>query len=356
MTIYAGYPGHASTYVPSYDASNSLQVEFSRNPKRFSINKWIKVIPVKKDVGFYLYISPENAARLVSANDFEWPDGQQAPTGDDNQMSHAFLRYATHRYAPPFMLGNKAVDQADWKIIASYSRMVAQQAMILRTRKAIAAVEAGLTNTATATFASGTPAGTGGGKLDAGNSTTANQQYIRIAFLYVAEQILLNTYSCVQRSDMMAVMNPHTAGKIANSLEMIDFLKQQAGAINIIRGDSDLYGKAVDWNMPEYFQGFKIVVEDCVYNAARPTAGISTGTPTYALANGEILFVSRPEGLVGSEGVPDFSTCQIFSYEDMTVETKTDPDNRRTAGRVVDDFDVQVAAPASGFKLTACVD
>ena len=64
--------------------------------------------------------------------------------------------------------------------------------------------------------------------------------------------------------------------------------------------------------------------------------------------------MSRPEGLMGSEGVADFATCQIFSYEDMTVETKKDPDNRREQGRIVDDFDVQVVAPASGFLMTSC--
>jgi hypothetical protein len=350
MPIYTGYPGANSTYVPSFDAGGKLQVEFSRNPKKFAINKYLKLIPVKKSVGFYLYISPENAARLVSNNDRVWHDGQEAPTGDDNHMSHMFRKYATIRYADAFTLGDKAVDQADWEIIASYSRMAAQQAMIGRTRAALAALTAGgVLTTDTAT-------NVGGGKLDAGVLTSSATLYCRRAFLAIAEIILKATYSAVQRQDLIAVMNPHTAGRIAQSLEMVDFLKQSPVSLQLVRGDSVEAGSAMNWNLPEMFMGFKIVIEDTTYNSARPTAGQSTGTPTYALADGAILFLSRPEGLLGSEGVTNFSTAQIFSYEDMTVETRADPDNRRRQGRVVDDFDVQVAAPASGYYLTGCVD
>lgn len=360
MVTYAGFPGHATTYIPNFDAGGKLQVEFSRNPKDFALNKWIKLIPVKKDIGYFLNLGPEAAARYVAGLDNEWPDGQEAATGDDNHMAAWFQKYATRRYQFPFMLGNKAVDQADWDIIAAYSRMAAQQAMTLRTKKAIALFASAMVGaqvyTDTATYAAGTPAGTGGGKWDAGNNTTAAQQYLRIGFTYVKEKIFKNTYGVVRNKDLKAVLNPHTASKLANCLEMVDFLKQQVGAIEIIRGDSERYGTAEMWNLPKYFQGFEIVVEDCVYNSARPTAGQSVGTPTYAMSDGDIFFTSRPEGLVGAEGVPSFSTCQIFSFEDMTVETKSDPDNRRRAGRVVDDFDVQVAAPVSGYKITAAVD
>lgn len=350
MTIYAGFAGHSTTYIPSHDATGNLQVEFSRNPKDFALNKWLKLIPVKKDSGFYLELGPEAAARYVAGLDNEWPDGQEAPMGDDNHMATWYQKYTTRRYAFPFTLGNKAVEQADWNIIAAYSRMAAQQAMTFRTKRAIAAVEAVMvgagvyTDTATALA---------GGKFDVGTSLLP---YIRIGFLAVAEKIFKATYGVAKRKDLKAVMNPHTAGRIALSPEMIDFLKQQPQSIDIIRGDSERYGTAMEWNLPRIFQGFEIVIEDCVFNSARPTAGVSSGTPTYALADGEILFATRPEGLVGTEGVPNFATCQMFAYEDMTVETKIDPDNRRQSGRVVDDFTTEVAAPTSGYKVTGAVD
>ena len=65
-----------------------------------------------------------------------------------------------------------------------------------------------------------------------------------------------------------------------------------------------------------------------------------------------IVFVSRPGGLMGTEGVPDFSTVTCFAYEDMTVETMDDTWNRRVRGRVVDDSDIVLTAPLSGYFVT----
>jgi hypothetical protein len=44
----------------------------------------------------------------------------------------------------------------------------------------------------------------------------------------------------------------------------------------------------------------------------------------------------------------------MFAYEEMTVETKNDSDNRRTIGRVVENLVPKVVAPASGVLFTNC--
>jgi hypothetical protein len=352
MPTYAGYPGASSSYIPSFEAGGKLQIEFSRNPKKFAINKYLKLVPVKRSVGFYLYIDPHTAGRVVNSNlaDWVWPDGQEAPTGDDNILANSWKKYGTQRYAFPFMLGDKTVEQADWDIIASHSRMAAQQAMTARTRKALQVLTTAANwegNSATATVL-------GGGKVDAGTATT---HYIRNLIGAASEAILKNSYGVVKRSDVIAVMNPNTARQMHESVEMIDFLKQSPVSIDIVKGDVKSVSNVEDnFGLPDFMHGVRIVVEDCVFNAARPTAGISTGTPTYAFPNSQILFVSRPEGLVGSEGVPSFSTAEIFSYEDMTVETKRDADNRRQSGRVVDDNDVQLTAPATGYQVLEATD
>jgi hypothetical protein len=42
--------------------------------------------------------------------------------------------------------------------------------------------------------------------------------------------------------------------------------------------------------------------------------------------------------------------------EEMTIETMIDAPNRRTVGRCVEDYDVQIVSPISGFLVTGCVD
>jgi predicted transcriptional regulator len=46
----------------------------------------------------------------------------------------------------------------------------------------------------------------------------------------------------------------------------------------------------------------------------------------------------RPGSLEAPFGGPNFSAITGFMYEEMSTETKKDKDNRRTSGRVVEDY------------------
>ena len=132
---------------------------------------------------------------------------------------------------------------------------------------------------------------------------------------------------------------------MAGSAEIHDYLKQSPFSMDVIRNNLSLYG------LPDNLYGIKVVVENCVQNSANKGA---TRSDNYAMTNTNAVLVARPGGLEGTMG--SFSTCQTFMKEEMTVESKRDDDGRRTVGRVVEDYQVVVAAPESGFLFTACVD
>lgn len=342
----AGYQSSSSTYVPSFAASGKIQVEFSRNPKKFAINRYIKQIPVKQDSGYYLKITTDEAARITQVNLAQslWPDGAAANPGDDFRAEHEFPKYKTQRHLTAFSLGDKAVEQADWEIIASYSRMAAQLRMTERTQKVVTA----LTDTANWGTNYETCTNLVGGKLDV-STTTLN--YIKELNQVVANNIHLATGGAVSWEDMIMVMNPLTAAKISRSAEFVEHLIQSPFALAQVRGDAP--NQNMKWGLPEQLFGMKVEIEDAVKVTSRKGA---TRAASYILDTGTIYYVSRPEGLIGSEGVPSFATLGLFVYEDMTVETKKDADNRRTAGRVVDDFGVEFLAPATGFLVTAATE
>jgi len=81
----------------------------------------------------------------------------------------------------------------------------------------------------------------------------------------------------------------------------------------------------------------------------------ATKATSYVLAADTPVIVARPGSLEGVEGAPSFSTISIFSYEEMTVESKYDADNRKHKGRVVDDYGVVMTAPVTGFLFTGAV-
>lgn len=342
----AAFPSGSNTYVPSHEASGGLTVGFSRNPKKFKINQWAKIVPVKKGSGYYLRITAEEAARVINAdlNDFVWHDGQEAPMGNDNLESFEYVKFATQRYAYPFNLGDKAVDQADWKVLEVHGGIAAQKAMTARTIKALGVL------TTTGNWGSSTDTATnlGGGKWDVSGAT---DKFILKAFGAASEAILKATLGVATQEDLVCIINPNVARQMAESEEIRDFIKQSPVAMAQVRGD--VPSQTGQWGLPDRLYGIKIVVEDAIRVTSKKGATRAAG---YCMPAATAIFATRTEGLVGMEGIPEFSTFQLFMYEEHTVETKRDSDNRRTVGRVVDDFDAELVAPASGYLVTACVD
>jgi hypothetical protein len=341
----AGNPGN--TYVPSFDATGNLVVSYSRNVKDFALNQYITLTPVKFSTGYYLRITAENAARVLSTDlaDFIWPDAHDAPTGEWNTESHEFEQYATFRYAFPFRLGYKAVDQAAWKIVAYHAAMAAQQAMTGRTIKVNTVLEGSTLPTASCTtILSGSSGHT---NAISGTETAPDLKQI---LNYGAQQIQKSTLGVVQPKDLVLRISPELADPIGRTQEVHTYLRESPFALAQIRGDVKSQNGA--WGMPDQLYGYKIAIEDVVRTTTRK--GASSLTQGYLQDKTKMQLLSRPGQLVGVEGAPSFSTVHLFAYEEMTAETKDDPDNRRTAGRVVEDNDVRIVSPVSGYNITGC--
>lgn len=337
------YPSGSNTFVPSHEASGGLIIGYSRNPKKFKLPQYIKMIPVKKDYGLYLNITAQVAARLINTNlsDFVWSDGQEAPTGADNLESFQYLSYRCYRYAYPFMLGSKAVSQADWPIMEVQSGFMAQLAMTARTQ----IVWNGLTTGANWNGNTGTATALVGGFLDTSTTVTL---YVKKLFRYVSELILQATIGVVNRDELCVIMNPHTAGLISESPELVDHFKNNVYALQQVRQDAP--NQNGQWGLPDKLYGVNVIVEDAVKVTSRKGAAVTTST--YVVPAQTMVFASRPGGVMGMEGIPEFSTSQLFMFSEMEVESKYDADNRRHQGRVIEDYGFNVAAPASGYLVT----
>lgn len=331
-----------SGYVPNHEATGKMIVDYSRNPKSFASNRYAQIVPVTQTTGFYLKITPDNAARSLTAtaDEFAWADGQDAPTGADNHKEFEFLSYFTKRRAFPWTLGDKAVSEASWDVVAMYSAMVAQQAMTIRARRlqAILSASGNYGGTATATAASG-------GKWDV--ATTANN-YIQKSLNAGKIAIHRATLGAVKTEDLHLVISPALALLMAQSQEIVDHLKQSPFALAQIKGDAPSQnGK---WGLPDQLYGINIEVEDTVYVGTQ-----KGGTTTYSdvMASTIAALIARPGGVEGHYGGPSLSFLTMFTLEEMSVETKKDADNRLTRGRVVDDYDCVATAPAAGYLFTA---
>lgn len=340
----AVYPGGSNTYVKNHKATGNLVISFSRNPSKFPFARYVQYRKVDKDQGLYLRITAENAARVVGSDlkEFVWPDGADAPRRNSGTEKFRFEDYRTERYAPDFALGWKSRDQADWDIQGMEESMHIHQCMTIR------GVNIGNVLQTSGNWDTSH-------KIDVSNITdvtgpwdmsTAQRLDIKRSLNYAKQLIHQHTLGVVEAKDLQIVMNPVTAMALGQTQEVMDYIKRSPDAWKMLQGD--LAGVNEQWGMPDKLHGFPIVVDDTV--VVTSARGATDPTYGYSIANGNAFLLARPGGLSSNAVTgPSFSTIMALFYEELTVETKDDPDNRRSNGRVVDDLDVVMTAPVSGF-------
>lgn len=343
---YVAPGGGPNTFVPSFEASGKLIVGYSRNPNEFALNRYVQIQPVEQGVGLWLNLDPANAARVLGANgeDFIWPDSHDAPTGADNPLGFTFLPYQTARYAPPFRIGWKSQKQATWDIIAAYAAQCAQQAMTLRTKKAVAVVTdsdnypSANTSTATALV---------GAKLDTSTGGDSGTNLIRKAFNKMFAQLQKASYSKVKPSQVHIVMNPDCAFALAQTTEVIQYVRQSPFGLASLAGEAPVNEA---YNLPNKMYGYRLTVEEaCV----EPTKKGATPTPQYVFPDETLAMLARPGELEIPIGSPTFSSVTCFELVNLAVEIMDDPNNKRIQGRVIDDYVFEMTAPVSSYLLTS---
>lgn len=349
-TMYAWpnqyYPGGSNTFIPSWEATG-LIVKYTRSPSFFRLNRYTSKLTVKKDQGYYLTLSGDDPYRVVSINDFIWEDSANAPGGRQQRQGFGFVPYKTARFCYPFSLGKKSVDQADWPILAEHAAMQSAKAMTVRTM-----LNYTLVTTAgnwTGSWGTNTSAASG-----TWSTSTTAQTYIQRDLNTAAIAVEIASGGIVSDEDALQfTMNPQQARGVAVAPEYREY----------IQGSPDALAALTDWRNPNrkyglapYLYGLKLAVENAVV-VTTPKSGNVPVPPdqarSYVWARQYGLVSSKPAGIVAQdEQTLDFSTvCHRF-YEEMTVEQKTDTDNRREIGRVVEDFVCTLQAPQTGYLLT----
>lgn len=346
----AAYPSGTNTFIPSHDATQNMIVDFARNLDDFAINKYAEIRKAKQTAGYWLKMTVEEAGRILDTNlaGHEWADGNDAPAFNDGTESFEWLPFATKRRAFGFNIGSRTSDNASWDIIAQHSSIKARQAMTARTQLVVSTMTNASLYASAHTSAVSSITGVSG-KWDV--STTARSD-IKRSLDHAAETIFKATLGAVKQKDLILVMSPGCARKMSISQEIVDYLKGSPHALAFIRGT--LPGEKVEYLLPAQLYGYQIVIEDTVKVTSRKGA---TAARSYVLGDTTPVMLSRVGGLESKVPVeaPSFSSLSIFAYEEMTVETKNDPDNRKTTGRVVEDYDVQLTAPVSSYLFTDAV-
>jgi hypothetical protein len=339
------YPSASNVVVPDHAASGKMVIDFGRNINKFTVNQWCQTVPVKKTIGLYMRMTIEEAGRIqqTDLSNFAWPDGSDAPAGNDGLESFEFETFRCERRCFSNPLGDLTIDNADWNIVSQYASIRARQAMTARTQIAL--------NTA---LTSGNYDATH--RLDvtaiASNSgswaeSTSSRQDIKRSLQTAATLICLDTLEGVDMNDLIVVVSPVLAAEMSQCQEIVDYLKHSPDALAQIRGD--LPGKNIRFGLPDHLYGFPIVVEACPKVTSKKGA---TRVASYIMPASTPFMCARPGGLIGVADAPNFSTHVLFAAEEMTVETIKSVENRKQTIRVVENNCAVTVAPVSGVLFS----
>lgn len=348
--MVAVLPGGNNTYVPSHEASNKLVIDYSRNPKKFAIAEYTQIVKCKQRTGYYLKMNIDEAGRMMTANgdEYLWNDGDTAPQGQDGTREHEYLPFLTARRAYAFKLGDLAVDQASWDIVAAHAAAHAQKAMTVRTSEVVTVATTSGNHLASHVLDITALSGNTGTWAA---STTARGD-IKRSINTALELILDDTLAAVDIDDMNLVINSALARQIAECQEIVDYIKGSPDALAQIKGELKGQNKNSMYGLPSRLYGVNLVIEKTRKVTSKRRA---TSAKTQVLPTATPFMIARPGGLEGTYGSPTFSAITTFMYEEMTTETKRDKDNRRVIGRVVEDYKTVMTAPEAAILFQNAV-
>lgn len=334
----------SNTFIPSTEATNGLVINFSKNPSKFGIARYTQYTPIKKIKGRYVRFNVAESGRVTGDNpqqEHYWGDGNDAPMML-NREAFAYYDVETHRFVYGFALGQLAIDNADFEILGTHAAIYAQQAMTHRTHAVVSKITAS-GNWPSGHYAASPAAIAGSGVSGPLNVSTTNRKDIKRTFDAMFDQIRQATHDSVTQDQVHIVVSPQFAREISVCQEIVDHIKQSPTAREEL--ENTLSPNAL-FGLPKKLYGYSIEIETSVKETS--VQG-SAPNKSNIMPNGSIVMLARPGALVGVEAAPSFSTVQCFLYEDMSVEQKYDSDNRRTLGRIVDHYGVEITCPISGF-------
>ena len=208
----AVHPSAYNVFVKNHDATNKMVVDFARDPKKFAVNQYVQVVPVKDLAGYYLKVTVEEAGRILYAGleNFVWHDGAEAPEGNDALEKFEYLEYRCMRRAFPFTIGDLTVEQATWDILAQHASIKARQSMTARTQLAVSA----LTTSGNYDSSHVLDVPSISGNLGKWTQSTTARQDIKRSLNTAAEVILDDTLGAIEIDDLVVVINSALAARL----------------------------------------------------------------------------------------------------------------------------------------------
>lgn len=353
------YASSTNTFLPQ---ATGHVIGFIRKPEEFKLNEYVSYMESKTSVGLYWKIGRDVMVRADNLDNDVWSDGDVRPSGEDGtKVPFEALEFRTIRRDEPWQLGYMALDQAatGFDLKAVYAASAASRMMTKRARRAWTALETesnwtAVGHTATASELSGIAGSDAFWKNASSDRLSPSYNAIWKTCNESVRQILRDTNGGVKFGDLCLVISPDLALEMAQSDEISNYVREQAGSEKILRDGFNGYNDL--WGLPDRYRGLKIVVEDSMYVSEKPLAsGVESTSRLYVKSSSSAHILARPGKLDGVPGSRNFSTFHIYHYGGLLKVTAfNDQRNERLDGHVTENVAHVVAAPVSGYYIQGC--
>ena len=348
-----GFPGPISVIVPTLEMSGRLIIGFSRNPKAYNFPRYAQYVQSSEITGLYMKMQNQEAARIVTTQEFNWADGAQRPQHDDGLEKFKLLQYICIRDDFGYNLGWITAKRAPWDIHAGQQRIKLNQAMTDRTVKGLSVATTTSnfqtsSDTDMVTNHTDTAANVAGGFLDLGTSSAPYVKKFMDKTAVLINKDTLGAVSFDGDAVLNYVFNPNVARLLSEGSEIHEYIKGSYWAkeeLNYTMGPRPRFG------IPSQLYGYGTLVEDAVKVTSRVG---DTLAKSYVMPDQQIVALSRVGGLEGIAGGPSFSSLTWFWWNDeLTLEMFSDSINRRDRVGIVQCGVAVLTSPLSSYLLTS---
>lgn len=367
-------PGYQGIYIPGYmgdgETQRRLMVGFTLNEEDFPLNNYISVFPTDVPKFFYNRWNSADAVRVPfgSGDDERWADGAERPR-DGEEMRMIAEAVEVFRYGKTSYLGEMAQDLSRVGNLLKINQNVqAGKNMLRRSIQTQTALTDSTNYPTTGTkhyyatwtalaadaVTQGYPAnyfGVSGTNFAADG--TINDPLLGKALSHGVKQILKRSNGRVGMNDLCILMNPNTADRLKNAQEIRAYMAQQAGSIEVLKGQNPKMWPT--FGIPDPLYGLKIIVDGTVKVTSKQDH-VNNDTQDFVVGDGLLSIIARPGSVQGMPESEAFGSLALWQHKKyaMKAETFADTYNHRIAYGVSDMFAVKLVAPEITFTIANC--
>lgn len=357
--------GYQNVYIPGYMGDGALQsrimVGFTMNEDEFALNNYVTLFGADEPKFYYQRFYNADFVRVehATALDARWADGAEIPRAHEGPRSTnqavELLYYGERDY-----IGDRVVDLSKvGPLIPIRQNWYATRAMIRRAIQAHTALTtsgnypssgtkhyyATWNALATDAVTQGYPANYFGvAATDTIFTGTINDPLCGKALKHGVLQILKRSNGRVKPQDLVLLMNPNTANRLANSQEIRAYMAQQVGSIDVLKGQQPALWPT--FGLPNPLYGLKVMV-DATTKTTTKQDHVNEDTQAFVIQDGLVCILARPGAVTGMPGSEAFSSLALWQHKKwaMKPETFPDPQNHRVAIQFLDAYTVQLVSP-----------